>query len=73
MVNNVGHNINDKTNTKSIVDNIVGAQYIFQPTLYYIGSIHYELQYFYWIGNNVHSKNFQPIEIPFTSILHGHI
>ena len=33
MVNNVGHTINDKINTKNIKDNIVGAHYIFQPTL----------------------------------------
>ena len=47
MIHNVSHTTNDETNIENIGDNIVGAHYILQPTLYNLGSLCYKLQYFY--------------------------
>ena len=49
MVNIVDHIIDKVTNTKSIKDNTMDMQSIFQPTIYNIGGLGSRLQDCYWM------------------------
>ena len=70
MVNTVGHTIYKEINTQNIRDNTVGVA-LFQLTVYNIIVLRCRSQYFNWIENSVHLRDFQQCEIHFICILPG--
>ena len=59
MENTVGHTIELIFTLQKIGDSTVGAT-IYQPRVLNIRGPRLALQFFYWIGNSVHLKDFQP-------------
>ena len=70
VVNTVGHTIYEGINSQNIGDNTVGAA-LFQLTVYNIRGLCCRAQYFNWMENSVHLRDFQQSEIRFICVLPG--